>query len=215
MITKSDLFKALLALDSYNQGYGRGLLHGLTEIGQATLLGPSNGVPAGKHAEWEAAGFYAAAYRLEDGTTVISYRGTDNTSIFDTGAGDLYTGWVAATGTNTAQVQLALDFYKEVTGKTVYEGVAENTILTGHSLGGGLAGLASALSGTPAVTFDHMPFGIIASRLASQNPLADGSKRELSFTQIKGFFTEGELLQPIKGDASLFLLVHTCSSVHQ
>jgi hypothetical protein len=167
--TSADVLKALLALDAYNQGYGRGVNNGTTKIGSATLITDSS--EEFDEVSTAAAGFYAAAYRLEDGTTVISYRGTDNTDVFDTTSGDLYTGWVAATGTNTAQIQLALDFYKEVTGKTVYDGVAENTILTGHSLGGGLAGLASALSGTPAVTFDHMPSGIIASRLASQNPL--------------------------------------------
>jgi Protein of unknown function (DUF2974) len=155
--TSADVLRALLALDSYNQGYNKGLTHGATKVGSATLITDST-AELGLNATSDV-GFYAAAYRLEDGTVVISYRGTDNTSIFDTAAGDLYTGWVAATGTNTAQIQFALDFYKKVTGKTVYDGVAENTILTGHSLGGGLAGLASALSGTPALTFDHMNYG--------------------------------------------------------
>lgn len=211
--TKQDVFKALLALDSYNEGYDSGLLHGVVKIGNATLLGPADGIPPGKLDEWKSAGFYAAAYRLDDGTTVISYRGTDNTSIFDTTSGDLYTGWVAATGTNTAQVKLALDFYKAVTGKTVYEGVAANTALTGHSLGGGLAGLASALSGTPAVTFDHMPFGIISARLAADNPMPDGSKRELKFNQINGFFTEGELLQQVRSGLLISAIGSLPSSV--
>ena len=70
---------SILAMDSYNQGYGKGYDHGKTQIGAATFSLDDIS------AEAQAAGFYAVAYdtgegvdELSNGSTVISYRGTDN-----------------------------------------------------------------------------------------------------------------------------------------
>ena len=78
MPISKDLFLAILSMDSYNQGYGRGIEHGKTQIGAATKKDID--LPAGS----EAAGFYAIAYDVGgsgpselSGKTVISYRGTD------------------------------------------------------------------------------------------------------------------------------------------
>lgn len=75
MPISKDLFLAILSMDSYNQGYGRGIEHGKTKIGAATIKDVD--LPAGS----EAAGFYAIAYDVAgsgiaglDGT-VFSYRG--------------------------------------------------------------------------------------------------------------------------------------------
>ncbi len=78
MTTEKDILLAILAMDSYNQGYGRGVETGAVHIGNAILLGPEDGMPADKATQdaWQAAGFYAAAYQLPDGEVVISYRGT-------------------------------------------------------------------------------------------------------------------------------------------
>jgi hypothetical protein len=84
--TSADVLQALLALDSYNEGYDRGLAHSVTKIGSATWITDST-IKLGLLAT-SAACFYAAAYRLDDGTTVIAHRRTDNTSIFDTTSGD-------------------------------------------------------------------------------------------------------------------------------
>jgi hypothetical protein len=163
-----DLLLAILAMDSYNRGYGAGLadgkgdldaagldLDGLggagSHIGLATLL--DYDLPSGS----KAAGFYAAAYQLLDGEVVISYRGTDNP--FD----DLIHGWTMGAGFDSAQGPLALQFYSAVTHQSYQDGIAAKTILTGHSLGGGLAGYVSALTGTPALIFDHMPFAQVAN----------------------------------------------------
>jgi hypothetical protein len=76
-----DLFLAILAMDSYNRGYGAGI-SGLNEngdIGNATIRVFSVDEQDG----WQAAGFYAIAYDMTGvaGFTaderVISYRGTD------------------------------------------------------------------------------------------------------------------------------------------
>lgn len=86
-ISYADLMLAILAMDSYNRGYGAGLGDGVNvdgqgndtdglgeagkQVGTATVLN----VPLPQGAE--AAGFYAVAYQW-NGQTVISYRGTDN-----------------------------------------------------------------------------------------------------------------------------------------
>jgi len=68
------LMQAILAMDAYNQGYNKGLDHGETQIGTATVNQQSDISAEG---EAFAAGFYAVAYNY-DGETVIFYRGTDN-----------------------------------------------------------------------------------------------------------------------------------------
>lgn len=76
----SDLFLAILSMDSYNRGYGSGV-SGLNEtgrLGNATLKAATTEQKSG----WESAGFYALSYTIDDasvsglaaGTTVISYR---------------------------------------------------------------------------------------------------------------------------------------------
>ena len=70
----NDVFRAILALDSYNRGYHPGI-EGLssavgTNIGMATIIGDD-----GQQAAQDI-GFYAIAYEW-NGETIISYRGTD------------------------------------------------------------------------------------------------------------------------------------------
>lgn len=81
MTDSKDLLLAILSMDAYNQGYGKGLDHGKTQIGIASVSEQSDILPnsAGVNA-----GFYAISYTLDKAvgdlatnTTVISYRGTD------------------------------------------------------------------------------------------------------------------------------------------
>lgn len=148
-----DLFLSILALDAYNRGYGGGVT-GLsasagTRLGLASIIRDANDADGVSIA----AGFYAIAYEW-DGKTVISYRGTG-------GLDDVYKGWTTGLGwTDQDQANLALEFYQAATerGPFAYE-IPTDIILTGHSLGGGLAGFVSVLSGAEAVMFDHMPYG--------------------------------------------------------
>ena len=83
MTVSPDLFLSILAMDVYNRGYGPGInlgansdvSDGSVSIGNATVS--KNLKDAGLSALAEAAGFYAIAYTLADGSSVISYRGTD------------------------------------------------------------------------------------------------------------------------------------------
>ena len=73
MTTSKELLYAILAMDSYNQGYDRGIEHDKTQIGDARKLERPSSIEL---KDWTDAGFYAAAYSTPYGT-VISYRGTD------------------------------------------------------------------------------------------------------------------------------------------
>ena len=164
MTLSSDLFLSILSMDAYNRGYGAGLSDGRhvengvdlglgdaigTQIGTAEI---SSRVSSDPNGEARAAGFYAIAYTVNgvddiaDGTTVISYRGTDNASLAATslqGASDILTGWISGAGQPAGQSRLAFDFFTAVTEDDALDGEAGGVVLTGHSLGGGLAGLPS------------------------------------------------------------------------
>jgi hypothetical protein len=163
---KTDLIYAILAMDSYNRGYGSGIKD-LAASGPTAKVG-SWSIQTTATDELDGsftAGFYAIAY--SNGTdTVISYRGTDtNTDSATQGGSDARNGYGIALGATqgnsfnvaTRQAELAAEFYQAVTGNTDAQR-AEGTVLTGHSLGGGLAGYIGLTSGTRSVLFDHLPF---------------------------------------------------------
>ncbi len=155
----SELFKAILALDSYNRGYNQGIILNGTQIGSATIS--TDSAILGKIAgtvRWDVnSNFYAIAYSYAGGT-VISYRGTDNPGA------DLINGWVTGAGAIGEQAELAVRFFNAVIGTD--NPLTRNDVeFTGHSLGGGLAGLMSTLYGKNATLFDNMPFELAASRV--------------------------------------------------
>jgi hypothetical protein len=57
MAISDDVFRSILAMDSYNRGYGAGILLSGTEIGDAVLGDSTN-----EDASAQAASFYAQAY---------------------------------------------------------------------------------------------------------------------------------------------------------
>jgi hypothetical protein len=131
MAISKELMLALLALDSYNRGYGQGIT-GLgdagAKIGNATMLNVP--IPSGS----QATGFYASAYTLDKavgdmpaGTKIISYRDTESD-------GDYTRGWSISPGlaSNYTQADEALAFYKAIIGQDYWQGSAANTTLTGH-----------------------------------------------------------------------------------
>ncbi|MGJ8573381.1 MAG: calcium-binding protein [Hoeflea sp.] len=165
-----ELFMAILSMDSYNRGYQSGLggIDGLgsdvgTKLGNASVLYASD---SSEGSAERAAGFYAVAYQW-NGDTVISYRGTDDDSILGnpwTSPSDVYNGWPLGGGDYTAsQAQLATDFLAATTNQVT----SGSVVLTGHSLGGGLAGYLSQLYGNEAVLFDPMTYLQAAQNLAA------------------------------------------------
>lgn len=166
-----DVFLSILAMDSYNRGYGQnvGGLSSSGQLGAATIIRQSD-VRAGSAAL--TAGFYAIAYAW-NGNKVISYRGTnpeftapDGQTFLDSPlVKDAWNGWTLGAGyIGAAQGGMAIKFYEDVSSRSIYNPVGNGTpiLLTGHSLGGGLAGFVGALSSNQAYGFDHMPYGIAA-----------------------------------------------------
>jgi hypothetical protein len=111
MTASSDLMLAILSMDAYDQGYGAGIGGVGTKIGNATFLEDSDTVlPAGAD---QSAGFYAAAYTLTTGQTVIAYRGTTPASLGD----DVLYGYPLAAGDFLApQAEMAGEFYSRPYG---------------------------------------------------------------------------------------------------
>lgn len=74
---KSDLMYAILAMDSYNRGYGSGIegLDDSQSLGMFTVRAEAS-TELGATEVFNA-GFYAIAYRNTANEVVISYRGTD------------------------------------------------------------------------------------------------------------------------------------------
>lgn len=144
-----DLLMAILAMDSYNRtsgpsGSAVGLAVAGSQIGAFTI---SDKVDIGS------ASFYAQSY-IAGGEVVISYRGTD--SPYDIPA------WVTGIGAYTgAQPALAAEFYRAIKAANSNA----NITLTGHSLGGGLAGLVGSIYGVDGVLFANMAFELASQRL--------------------------------------------------
>lgn len=119
----STLFKAILAMDSYNRGYNAGInlgekdaLGNFLKIGNATIYDTRGDTAA------QAIGFYAIAYKM-GAETIIAYRGTDDFN----GIGDLATskdvfyGWTMGAGNSVAaQATMAFAFYQSVAGAGTY-----------------------------------------------------------------------------------------------
>ncbi len=156
----STLMKAILSMDSYNRGYDPKISFGTDKnyspdspeikIGKAEIY-RANGDAAAQNIS-----FYAIAYEY-GGEKIISYRGTDS-------ALDIATGWLLGGGDTTApQGDMAIKFYKDVVSELYGSVTMSNLInspisLTGHSLGGGLAGYVSSLYHKDAIIFDSMGY---------------------------------------------------------
>ena len=75
---------------------------------------------------------------------------------------------------------------------------APGVVVTGHSLGGGLAGLVSTLSGVPGVGFDYMPFSMVAQIYADQYQNTGDPNFQLSPYAFSGEYVTGEILQQVR-----------------
>lgn len=215
MSVSNNLYYAILAMDAYNRinrGDDPQALAVLgTAIGNATLRTDDlQNLPNG----YQNAGFFATAYDL-NGEVVISFRGTDPTLVDLEALNDVFGGWIGAFGVSFApQLTMAEEFLRNFSSPDVFQS-ASNVVLTGHSLGGGLAGYLSSLGGARAFTFDAMPFEEAAVlRWATENvgrgivdianisSLFDGTAIPFaappSGGAIQAFATKGEILEAFR-----------------
>jgi serralysin len=147
------LINAILAMDVYNRGVNPGLVVSFDTIGDYQVISSSI----------ESLGsFQAASYQLVDDPTtrILAYRGTDQLA-------DVL-GWLGGAGIVGWPTQ-----FPQAETYFAQWGTTTHVSLTGHSLGGGLAGYIAALHGDTAYAFDAMPFEFAA---------------EGRYEQIHGFF---------------------------
>ena len=151
MAISKELLLSLLSMDAYNRGYDAGIRN-LSDVpnmlvGDVKVLKTINELPEPFKTDAKDAGFYTIAYEVTDGAAIegfdtgdviISYRGTD-----DMGSELLLTDLVDIItygDYSNPQFALASHFYEQVRAST--DG-AHDVVLTGHSLGGALAGFAT------------------------------------------------------------------------
>lgn len=171
-----ETMSAILALDTYNRGYNQAVKINIYDadfnqeeigrfIGRIEIIDQSD--PA-QFSDEVSDGFYAVAYKALSGINVsgmsvddiiISYRGTDIALSWpwELIGSDIWNGYgIGTLSARGKQAKHAIEFYKTIVGAGDLQ---DNDIsLTGHSLGGGLAGVVGGLYGRPGLLFDNMAF---------------------------------------------------------
>ncbi|QWP76253.1 DUF2974 domain-containing protein [Lysobacter sp. K5869] len=165
--------------DLYDQGPG---IDGFKPLTADQLL--SKGIdPAGL--ENKDSGFLARVYGDEHGHYVVAYSGTDEGK-------DWLTNFRQGLGFEDAQYNQAIALAREA--KVAF---GDEVVITGHSLGGGLAGAASIASGIPAVTFNAS--GVHDKTLERIGIDADAAKREVADNgQIRRYAVKNEILTDLQ-----------------
>ncbi|MDZ4255790.1 MAG: hypothetical protein U1A72_24760, partial [Sulfuritalea sp.] len=127
-------------------------------------------LPNGLDHAADGSGFEAVAYRnTQTNEIVIAYTGTDEMSDWWTNIGGFTGAWPSG------QMKSAARFYAEVSAANP----AAYITFTGHSLGGGLAGLVGVLFNRPAYTFDPAPF-----RASANNDIRNAIRDDLDSNSL-------------------------------
>lgn len=176
MTLSKDLFMSILSMDAYNRGYGAGIDpggdgNGLGGSGQSIGYAQVGDDADDAEGVARSEGFYAISYTLSQsvgegsdqiaaGTTIISYRGTDEWNQFSELAFiDVATSYFGSW--SQPQFALAKKFFDSVNAANGNAPI----VLTGHSLGGALAGITAALTGTNSVLVDNIGFNTALENL--------------------------------------------------
>lgn len=138
-------------------------------------------------------GFAANVYRDAQGHYVLAFQGTDPTSLDDWGA-NVQQG----VGLLSMQHAQAIGLAQAVAASVG----SDNLVLTGHSLGGGLASTASVATGVPAVTFNAAGVHPNTVQFATDLGHGDGG---LTTGQIRNYHVRGEVLTTLQNPVGSFL----------
>jgi hypothetical protein len=172
-----DLDLAKLAQDSYDLDNKN--IDGWTRLSDAQLQAADID-PASLNNT--STGFRAAIYQDGKGDYVLAFKGTS-------GLNDWKNNVTQALGMNSAQYDEAVALATKAK-----DAFGNNLVLTGHSLGGGLASTASVVTDTPAVTFNAA--GVNDATL--QRFLPDGNvsamKQEAANGLIRRYAVQGDVL---------------------
>ncbi len=127
-----------------------------------------------------ASGFDADIYGDGQGRYVLAFRGTDAGKDWGTNLGQ-------GLGFETAQYNQAIMLSRQA--KVAF---GDELVITGHSLGGGLAAVGAAATDTPAVTFNAA--GVKDRTLERIGLDASAVKEEATHGQIRRYAVDNELL---------------------
>lgn len=133
----------------------------------------------------EDSGFLARIYGDDKGHYVLAYSGTDEGK-------DWLTNLRQGVGLEDAQYNQAIALAREA--RVAF---GNEVVITGHSLGGGLAGAASISSGIPAVTFNSS--GVHDKTLERIGIDADRAKEEVTNSgQVRRYAVKNEILTDLQ-----------------
>lgn len=127
-----------------------------------------------------ASGFDADIYGDGQGRYVLAFRGTDAGKDWGTNLGQ-------GLGFETAQYNQAIMLSRQA--KVAF---GDELVITGHSLGGGLAAVGAAVTDTPAVTFNAA--GVKDKTLERVGLDASAVKEEATHGQIRRYAVDNEIL---------------------
>ena len=178
---------ALLSQDVYQAGasgpIGQG---GWTRVSDTDLA--AAGITAATSRD--DTGFQSAVYTDGNGNYVVAFAGTDPTSVPD---------WLAnggqGLGFETSQYRDAMALAQEVT--SAFPG---RTVITGHSLGGGLASAAALATDSAAVTFNSA--GLSDETLRSLNLNPNGAREYAADGLVRRYTVENDILTGLQSGVS-------------
>lgn len=171
-----DMDLALLSQDVYNT-------EGATAIGAGSWsrvedLPPGISTPLSS----DATGFQAAIYTDGNGRYVLAFAGTDPKS-----GSDWLTNAGQGLGFETAQYRDAMALAQEASAEW-----GDNLVITGHSLGGGLASAGALATDNPAVTFNAA--GLSDESLRSLGFTPNGAREVAADGLVRRYNVENDIL---------------------
>ncbi len=131
-------------------------------------------------------GFDAAFYRNPQGNVVLGFCGTDELKDWKHNLGQ-------GLGFSDAQYASAIQL-----GSQAKQAFGDNLLISGHSLGGGLAAASSMVNDVPAVTFNAA--GVNNKTLEREGLDADAAKAYAADGLIRGYHVKNELLTYLQED---------------
>lgn len=178
----TDMDLALLSQDVYNVDGATGIGAGnWSRVSDEALLAVDIDPASLSN---ESTGFQAAIYSDGNGRYVLAFAGTDPKSVPD---------WLAnggqGLGFETAQYRDAMALAQSAADSGAF---GDNLVITGHSLGGGLASAASLATGNTAVTFNAA--GLSDETIRSLGFTPNGAREVAADGQVRRYNVENDVL---------------------
>ena len=146
-------------------------------------------------------GFDAALYRNAQGNVVLAFCGTDEGKDWKHNIGQ-------GLGFSDAQYASAMQL-----GSQARQAFGENLMISGHSLGGGLAAASSMVNDVPAVTYNAA--GVNDRTLEREGLDASAAKAYAADGLIRGYHVKNELLTHLQEDSIPLKWVMPDAAGHQ